>query len=68
MQKRVMRVCLLIFVSLSVSDALAQLFYDDSAERICRKAFIEKKEKIGDELCSVDPPPLNWSTLMYAFG
>jgi hypothetical protein len=53
MQKLLMRVCLSIFVSLSVSDALAQLFYDDCAERICRKAFIEKKEKIGDELYSV---------------
>jgi hypothetical protein len=53
MQKQVIRVCLSIFVSLSVSDALAQLFYDDCAESICRKAFIEKKDKIGDELYSV---------------
>ena len=50
MQMRLMRVGLLIFFSLSVSEALAQLFYDDCADGQCRKAFIEKKEKIGDEL------------------
>lgn len=54
MQMRFMRVRLLIFslifFSLPVSEAAAQLFYDDCAGAQCRKAFIEKKEKIGDEL------------------
>ena len=50
MQRRLMRVCFLIFLSLSASEAMAQLFYEDCAEGKCSKAFIEKKEKIGDEL------------------
>jgi hypothetical protein len=53
MQKRLMRVCLSISLSLPVSQAMAQLFYDGCAEGTCRKAFIAKKEKIGDELYSV---------------
>ncbi len=53
MQKRLMRVCLSICLSLFVGQAMAQLFYNDCADGKCRKAFIEKKEKIGEELYSV---------------
>ncbi len=53
MQKRLMRVCLSIFLSLFVGQAMAQLFYNDCADGKCGKAFIEKKEKIGEELYSV---------------
>jgi hypothetical protein len=53
MQKGLMRVSLSIFLSLFVGQAMAQLFYDDCADGKCRKAFIEKKEKMGDELYSV---------------
>jgi hypothetical protein len=50
MQKQAMGVCFFIFLSLSATEAMAQLFYEDCGDGKCRKAFIEKKEKIGDEL------------------
>ncbi len=50
MQMRLMRVCLSISFSLSLSQALAQLFYDDCTGGKCRKAFIQETQKAGDEL------------------
>lgn len=47
------RACLLIGFSLLAGQAAAQLFYEDCAQGKCRKAFIEKKEKTGDEQYSV---------------
>jgi hypothetical protein len=50
MRTRLMRMCPFILNSLLAGQAMAQLFYDDCTGGQCRKAFIEKKEKIGDEL------------------
>ncbi len=44
-----MRVGLLACFSICASQALAQLFYDDCTDGTCRKAFIEKKEKVSDD-------------------
>jgi hypothetical protein len=43
------RVCLTIVLSLPAGQAMAQLFYEDCSQGKCHKAFIEKKEKTGDE-------------------
>jgi hypothetical protein len=48
-----MRVCLLMVFSLAAEQAAAQLFYEDCTQGKCRKAFIEKKEKTGEDQYSV---------------
>ncbi len=48
MRIRLMMACLAL--SLSSSTARAQLFYNGCAAEACVKAYIEKKEKIGEEL------------------
>jgi hypothetical protein len=45
----IMRVWLMILLSLPAGQAMAQLFYEDCTQGKCHKAFIEKKEKTGDE-------------------
>ncbi len=49
MRISIMRVWLMIALSLPVGQAMAQLFYEDCTQGKCGKAFIEKKEKTGDE-------------------
>ncbi len=45
----VLKACLLIVFSLLHGQAMAQLFFEDCAQGKCRKAYIEKKEKVGDD-------------------
>ncbi|MGJ0506092.1 MAG: hypothetical protein ACR652_02965 [Methylocystis sp.] len=63
MQKQLMGMCFLIFLPLFAKEAKAQLFYEDCAQGKCRKAFIEKKEKIGDELYFVQTIYLTYHQL-----
>lgn len=47
------RITLLLLFSLSASQAVAQLFYNDCAQGRCRKAYVQEKLNIGDKLYRV---------------
>jgi hypothetical protein len=50
MRMKVMRVYPFILNSLIAGQATAQLFYDSCSGDECRKGYIEKAEKIGEDL------------------
>lgn len=53
MHMRIIKAGVFLVSALLAGEAAAQLFYEDCADGKCRKAFVEKKEKIGEELYSV---------------